>query len=107
MSVELLTAPQERTSKGPILVPVVSVVAAPHQRELFSQSLVDDSAPDRQRRFWTRFWSSCTQAVILVVLIAIPLWFTDALPVQQLATFLVAPPPPPPPPPPAAPAVKI
>jgi protein TonB len=37
----------------------------------------------------------------------IPLIFTEALPKQQLMTFLVAPPPPPPPPPPAAAPVKV
>jgi protein TonB len=40
------------------------------------------------------------------VLILIPLIYTEALPKQQLMTFLVAPPPPPPPPPPPA-AVPI
>jgi protein TonB len=40
-------------------------------------------------------------------MILIPLIFTEALPKQQLMTFLVAPPPPPPPPPPAAAPVKI
>jgi protein TonB len=39
--------------------------------------------------------------------VLIPLIFTEALPKQQLMTFLVAPPPPPPPPPPAAAPVKI
>ncbi|PYX92201.1 MAG: energy transducer TonB, partial [Acidobacteria bacterium] len=34
--------------------------------------------------------------------VVLPLVFTEALPKQQLMTFLVAPPPPPPPPPPAA-----
>ena len=43
-----------------------------------------------------------------LVLILIPLIYTDALPKQQLMTFLVAPPPPPPPPPPPAAApVKV
>jgi protein TonB len=47
--------------------------------------------------------------VIIGVLILIPLLVTDALPKQQLMTFLVAPPPPPPPPPPpaAAPPVHV
>jgi protein TonB len=36
------------------------------------------------------------------VLVLVPLLFTEALPKQQLMTFLVAPPPPPPPPPPPA-----
>ncbi len=47
----------------------------------------------------------------MAILILIPLLYTEALPKQQLMTFLVAPPPPPPPPPPpaAAPvkAVKV
>jgi protein TonB len=40
-------------------------------------------------------------------MVLLPLIFTEALPKQQLMTFLVAPPPPPPPPPPAAAPVKI
>jgi protein TonB len=108
MSIELLTEPQENAIKGPRLVAVPAYRAdAGPQRQLFSQSLVEDSAQDRQRRFWTRFWSTSAQVGVLFVLVLIPLWFTDALPVQQLATFLVAPPPPPPPPPPAAPTIKV
>ena len=45
------------------------------------------------------------QAILLGILILIPLIYTEALPKQQLMTFLVAPPPPPPPPPPPAAAV--
>jgi len=40
-------------------------------------------------------------------MVLLPLIFTEALPKQQLMTFLVAPPPPPPPPPPAAAPIKI
>src|SRR5260370_10238121 len=40
-------------------------------------------------------------------MVLLPIIFTEALPKQQLMTFLVAPPPPPPPPPPAAAPVKI
>jgi len=48
------------------------------------------------------------QFLIVGVMILIPLIYTDALPKQQLMTFLVAPPPPPPPPPPPAAApVKV
>jgi len=48
------------------------------------------------------------QVVLVGVMILIPLIYTDALPKQQLMTFLVAPPPPPPPPPPPAAApVKV
>ena len=45
--------------------------------------------------------------MIVGVMVLVPLIFTEALPKQQLMTFLVAPPPPPPPPPPAAAPVKI
>ena len=42
------------------------------------------------------------------MLVLLPLIFTEALPRQQLMTFLAAPPPPPPPPPPpAAMPVKV
>jgi protein TonB len=51
--------------------------------------------------------SFAIQIGIIGVMVLIPLIFTEALPKQQLMTFLVAPPPPPPPPPPAAAPVKI
>ena len=48
------------------------------------------------------------EIVLVGILVLIPLLFTEALPKQQLMTFLVAPPPPPPPPPPPAAApVKV
>lgn len=107
MSTELLTEPQTTTAtQGSPTRGQVAGPAAP-QRPLFSQTLVEDSSTDRRRRFWTKFGSTIVQLCILVVLILIPLWFTEALPVQQLATFLVAPPPPPPPPPPAPPTIKV
>ena len=53
-------------------------------------------------------FSFVVQALFLGFLVLIPLIYTDALPKQQLMTFLVAPPPPPPPPPPpAAAAIKV
>jgi len=42
------------------------------------------------------------QIALVGILVLIPLLYTEALPKQQLMTFLVAPPPPPPPPPPPA-----
>jgi protein TonB len=42
------------------------------------------------------------QICLVGILVLIPLLYTEALPKQQLMTFLVAPPPPPPPPPPPA-----
>lgn len=42
-----------------------------------------------------------------MLMLAVPLMFTEELPKAQLLTFLVAPPPPPPPPPPAAAEVHV
>jgi protein TonB len=50
--------------------------------------------------------STIFQLVLLVMLILVPLLYTEALPKQMLTTFLAAPPPPPPPPPPAQPVVQ-
>ena len=56
----------------------------------------------------TAIFSYLGQIALIAVLILIPLIYTDALPKQQLMTFLVAPPPPPPPPPPPAAApIKV
>lgn len=75
-------------------------------RQLFAQSFVELSGPERKRRRVTQASSFFVQAVIVAVLVVLPLWYIDALPAQQLAFFLVAPPPPPPPPPPAAPTIQ-
>ncbi|MBZ5552911.1 MAG: TonB family protein [Acidobacteriia bacterium] len=53
--------------------------------------------------------SMVIHTVVIAILILIPLIYTEALPKQQLLTFLLTapPPPPPPPPPPAATMVKV
>src|SRR6267143_1265617 len=78
--------------------------AAPmfHDRALFEDSLLEASSGQRKRRTWATIFSIILQCFLVGVLILVPLWFTDALPKQQLLTLLEAPPPPPPPPPPAA-----
>jgi protein TonB len=75
---------------------------------MFEDSLLESGNRLKKRSPWTTFFSFLLQAGLLGVLVLIPLIYTDALPKQQLMTFLVAPPPPPPPPPPpaAAPVVK-
>jgi protein TonB len=57
----------------------------------------------------TVFLSVVIHSVVIAILILIPLIYTEALPKQQLLTFLLTapPPPPPPPPPPAATLVKV
>ena len=75
------------------------------QRPLFADSLLDSGKQERNRRNFATGVSFMFQCVLIGTLLILPLVFTEALPKQQLLTFLVAPPPPPPPPPPAAEAV--
>jgi len=86
------------------VVSVQRVPPIPPMRPLFSDSLLDTSVPERKRRGLAAVLSFTFEAFFLGSVLILPLIFTDALPKQQLLTFLVAPPPPPPPPP-AAPAV--
>ena len=75
---------------------------------MFEDSLIESGGRLKTKRGMTTFISFALQVALVGVLVLIPLLFTEALPKQQLMTFLVAPPPPPPPPPPPAAApVKI
>src|ERR1700757_208862 len=75
---------------------------------MFEDSLIESGRRLSSKRGATTFVSFFLQAILLGVLILVPLIYTEALPKQQLMTFLVAPPPPPPPPPPpAATPVKV
>jgi len=69
---------------------------------MFEDSLIESGGRLKSKRGWTTTLSFILQALLVTVLILIPLLYTEALPKQQLMTFLVAPPPPPPPPPPPA-----
>ncbi len=69
---------------------------------MFEDSLLESSGRFRTKRKWTTVLSFVLQCLLIGVMILIPLIYTEALPRQQLMTFLVAPPPPPPPPPPPA-----
>jgi len=62
---------------------------------MFEDSLIESGGRLKTRR-------GATTTISFGVLVLLPLIFTEALPKQQLMTFLVAPPPPPPPPPPPA-----
>jgi periplasmic protein TonB len=76
---------------------------------MFEDSLLESGGRLKTKRGATTLLSFILEVVIIGILILIPLIYTEALPKQQLMTFLVAPPPPPPPPPPpaAAPPVKV
>jgi periplasmic protein TonB len=76
-------------------------------RVLFSDSLLESGVRDRTRRSVATTVSFILQCVFAGFLLIVPLMFTEALPTQQLLTFLIAPPPPPPPPPPPAAVVKV
>ncbi|HWF91097.1 MAG TPA: TonB family protein [Terriglobales bacterium] len=70
---------------------------------MFEDSLIESGNRLKTHRGRMAAISFGLQAILVGVLVLIPLLITEALPKQQLTTFLVAPPPPPPPPPPAAP----
>jgi len=72
---------------------------------MFQDSLFESGGRLKTKRVWTTLLSVVMQAFLIGIMILIPLIYTEALPKQQLLTFLVAPSPPPPPPPPA-PAVQ-
>jgi len=72
---------------------------------MFEDSLIESGGRLRTKRGATTLFSFIFQTLLVGVLVLLPLIFTEALPKQQLLTFLVAPPPPPPPPPPPAQAV--
>jgi protein TonB len=74
---------------------------------MFEDSLIESGGRLKTKRGWTSIVSFIIQIGIIGIMVLIPLIFTEALPKQQLMTFLVAPPPPPPPPPPAAAPVKV
>jgi len=69
---------------------------------MFEDSLLESSGRLKTKRKWTTVLSFVLQCLLIGVMILVPLIYTEALPRQQLMTFLVAPPPPPPPPPPPA-----
>ena len=74
---------------------------------MFEDSLLESGGRLKTNRGLTTTISVIFQVGLIGILVLLPLIFTDALPKQQLMTFLVAPPPPPPPPPPPAAPVKV
>jgi protein TonB len=67
------------------------------------EELVISNPKKKKTSKWTYVISFCFQALLLVILILVPLIYTEAIDLKQFSsTLLVAPPPPPPPPPPPA-----
>jgi periplasmic protein TonB len=73
---------------------------------MFEDSLMESGGRIKTNQKWTAAISTIVQLALVLVLVLLPLIFTEALPKGQLTTWLVAPPPPPPPPPPAAPKIE-
>src|ERR1700731_4599699 len=75
---------------------------------MFEDSLLESGGRLKTKRGRTTTFAIILEIGLIGVMVLMPLIFTEALPKQQLMTFLVAPPPPPPPPPPpAATPVKV
>lgn len=70
------------------------------------EQMIESAVHRPQRNPWPYLVSLSFQILLLGVMILIPLLYTEALPKQQLLSWVVAPPPPPPPPPPPAPKVE-
>ena len=95
-------------SRGTAAVPPRSeLVLGPPlpERPIFSDSVLE-FGPQSKRKFFATTTSFIVNCLVICVMLAVPLMFTEELPKAQLLTFLLAPPPPPPPPPPAAAEVK-
>ena len=69
---------------------------------MFNELLESSSQKQKTNTGWSVILSAIVQISALLVLILIPLIYTQALPKAMLSTLLIAPPPPPPPPPPPA-----
>src|SRR5690348_15152717 len=74
---------------------------------MFEDSLIESGGKLKTKRGRMTMFSFVLEAMIIIVMILIPLLFTEALPKAMTMTFLAAPPPPPPPPPPPAAVVKV
>ncbi len=74
---------------------------------MFEDSLMESGGRLKTKRGATTAVSFIIQICLVGVLVLLPLIFTEALPNQQVMSFLTAPPPPPPPPPPPAAPLKV
>ena len=62
---------------------------------MFEDSLFDSGGPKRTREAWPKLFSLLIELCAIGVLVLLPLIYTQALPKQQLMSFLEAPAPPP------------
>jgi periplasmic protein TonB len=90
------------------VLPHIELVLGPPMppRPMFADSVLEFGV-QRKRKFLATSTSFLINCLVIMLMLAVPLMFTEELPKAQLLTFLVAPPPPPPPPPPAAAEVHV
>ncbi len=112
MSTVDIHEPEVKQSKAPApgnaaVLPRQELVLGPAlpPRQMFADSVLDFGAQSKRKAVATTT-SFIVNVLAVLVMLAVPLMFTEDLPKAQLMTLLVAPPPPPPPPPPAAEAVQ-
>src|ERR1700679_49567 len=74
---------------------------------MFEDSLLESGGRLKTKRGRTTTFAIFLEILLIGFMVLLPLIFTEALPKQQLVSFLTAPPPPPPPPPPAAAPVHV
>jgi protein TonB len=75
-------------------------------RNWLNEALLENSTSRPKKTIWNYVVSVVVQGMILLTMILLPLYFTEAIDLRQFTTtFLVAPPPPPPPPPPVTQAI--
>lgn len=75
-------------------------------RNWLNEALLENSTTAPKTTVWNYIVSVGIQSSIVLLMILLPLYYTDAIDLKQFSTtFLVAPPPPPPPPPPVTQAI--
>ncbi len=101
------TAAENRAWQMPVAPREAQQAAPPRHGELFAEALLEKSRTKPRHRVPDLVISLCVHALLLVGLILVPLYFTEAIDIHRFnETLLVAPPTAPPPPaPPAAAAV--
>ena len=88
--------PRSELVLGPTLPP----------KPMFADSVLDFGDQSKRKAVATTT-SFIINVLCIMLMLAVPLMFTEELPKAQLLTLLVAPPPPPPPPPPAAAVQRV
>jgi periplasmic protein TonB len=86
-------------------VPVKTLTLVPQPgKALFADSLLEATSGQRRRQALAMIFTSALEFFLVGLIVLLPLWYPEVLPMRELVTTLTAPPPPPPAPPPPPPA---